>query len=72
MAAKTKSFEDRLQQLEELVSRMEEGGRPLAASLRDYEAGIRLGRELSAELDAAEKKMLELKNGQPAAMEDAP
>lgn len=72
LAAKTKSFEDRLEQLETLVNRLEEGGRPLAAALKDYEAGIRLGRELNAELDAAEKKMLELKNGQPVPMEDAP
>ena len=72
MAAKTKSFEDRLEQLEALVNRLEEGGRPLATALKDYEAGIRLGKELNAELDAAEKKMLELKNGQPVPMEEAP
>ena len=72
MAAKTKRFEDRLRELEELVTRMEEGGRPLSAALKDYEAGMRLGRELNAELDAAEKTMLELKNGQPQPMEDAP
>lgn len=72
MAAKTKSFEARLEQLETLVNRMEEGGLPLAAALKDYEAGIRLVRELNAELDAADQKMLELKNGQPVPMEDAP
>ena len=72
MAAKTKSFEDRLEQLETLVNRLEEGGHSLSAALKDYESGIRLARELNAELDAAEKKMLELKNGQPMPMEDAP
>ena len=72
MASKTKSFEERLEQLEALVSRLEEGGRPLNAALKDYENGVRLSRELTAELDAAEKKMLELKNGQPVPMEDAP
>ena len=72
MAAKSKSFEERLEQLEVLVNRLEEGGRPLSAALKDYEAGVRLGRELTEELDAAEKKMLELKNGQPTPMEDAP
>ena len=72
MAAKTKSFEERLEQLETLVNRMEEGGMPLSAALKDYEAGVRLVRELNAELEAADKKMLELKNGQPAPMEDAP
>ena len=42
MAAKTKTFEARLEQLETLVTRMEEGGMPLSAALKDYEAGIRL------------------------------
>ena len=72
MAAKTKSFEDRLEQLETLVTRMEEGGMALSAALKDYEAGVRLVRELNAELDAADKKMLELRSGQPVLMEDAP
>ena len=72
MAARTKRFEDRLRELEELVLRMEEGGRPLAETLKDYEAGVRLGRELNAELDGAERKMLELKGGKPQPMEDAP
>ncbi len=72
MAAKTKSFEDRLRELETLVLRLEEGGRPLAAALKDYESGVRLARDLDRELDAAEKKMLELKNGKPEPMEDAP
>jgi exodeoxyribonuclease VII small subunit len=72
LAAKTKSFEDRLEQLETLVTRMEEGGMALSAALKDYEAGVRLVRELNAELDAADKKMLELRSGQPVPMEDAP
>lgn len=72
MAAKTKSFEERLEQLETLVNRLEEGGRTLSAALKDYEAGVRLARELNAELDAAEKKMLELRNGETVPMEDAP
>ena len=72
MAAKTKSFEDRLEQLETLVTRMEEGGMALSAALKDYEAGVRLVRELNAELDAADKKMLELRSGQPVPMEGAP
>ena len=72
MAAKTKSFEDRLEQLETLVTRMEEGGMALSAALKDHEAGVRLVRELNAELDAADKKMLELRSGEPVPMEDAP
>ncbi|MBQ8081864.1 MAG: exodeoxyribonuclease VII small subunit [Clostridia bacterium] len=72
MAAKQKSFEDRLNALEELVRRMEAGGQTLDATLKDYEAGMKLAADLNKDLDAAEKKMLELKAGKLAPMEDAP
>ena len=72
MPAKKKTFEEKLAQLELLVSRLEEGGRPLSDALSDYETGVRLGKELSAELDSAEKKMLELRSGEAVPMEDAP
>ncbi len=66
------TFEEKLSALEALVSQMEDGGMTLQQSLESYERGIALSRELSAELDTAEKKMLELKGGRPEPMEDAP
>ncbi len=66
------TFEEKLSALETLVSQMEDGGQTLQQSLESYERGIALSRELSAELDAAEKKMLELKGGRSEPMEDAP
>ena len=50
---------------------MADGGLPLMESLKNYEAGIVLAAELSGELDAAEKKMLELKGDKLSPMDDA-
>ena len=72
MAAKTKTFEERLGELEALVKGMEEGGLSLDRTLKSYEAGMKLAKELSNELDGAEKKMLELKGDKLVPMEDAP
>ena len=45
---------------------------PLSETLSAYEAGVRLANALSAELDDAEKRMLELSGGTLQPMEDAP
>ncbi len=58
--------------LEELVRKMEGGSLPLNESLAAYEEGIRLSKQLTEELSAAEKRMLELSGGQLVPMEDAP
>ncbi len=72
MAKKQATFEDRLSELEELIRKMEGGNLPLDETLKSYEAGIRLSKELTAELSAAEKKMLELSGGELKPLEDAP
>ena len=72
MAKKEMSFEERLMALEGLVRKMEGGSLPLNESLAAYEEGIRLAKELTEELSAAEKRMLELTGGQTVPMEDAP
>jgi exodeoxyribonuclease VII small subunit len=72
LAAKEKSFEERLAVLETLVKQMEDGGMELSKTLKSYEEGVKLAKELSRDLDAAEKKMLELKGEKPVPMEDAP
>ena len=72
MAKKQASFEDRLMELEDLVKKMEGGSLPLNEALAAYEAGMKLSRELTRELDGAEKRMLELSGGQTVPMEDAP
>lgn len=56
-------FEQKLEMLESLVTRMEGGGMKLEELLEEYALGMRLSKELTQELDAAQAKMLVLKNG---------
>ncbi len=72
MAGSKKTFDTRLADLETLVRRMEEGNLPLEETLKLYEQGVRLHRALAQELDGAEKRMLELTDGELREMEDAP
>ena len=72
MAKKQVSFEEKLMELEGLVRKMEGGSLPLSEALAAYEAGMKLSKDLTAELSAAEKRMLELSGGETVPMEDAP
>ncbi len=72
MEKKQQSFEDKLTELEELVRKMEGGSLPLSEALAAYEAGMKLSKQLTEELSAAEKRMLELSGGELTPMEDAP
>jgi len=59
-------FEDALNKLEKIVSKLEEGDIPLEESLKLFEEGIRLSRFCNQKLDEAEKKveiLLKGKNG---------
>ena len=58
------TFESRLNQLEALVSRMEEGGLTLEQLMKSYEEGNRLSSSLSKELEAAQERLLKLKGTQ--------
>ena len=72
MAKKQQSFEEQLLELEALVRKMEEGSMALNETLAAYEQGMKLSKTLTAELDAAERRMLELSGGETLPMEDAP
>ena len=56
-------FEDRLEALESLVNTMEEGKLSLDELLKSYEQGVKLADGLKKELDAAQEKFSELKQG---------
>ena len=56
-------FEDRLEALESLVNAMEEGKLSLDELLKSYEQGVKLADSLKKELDAAQAKLSELKQG---------
>jgi exodeoxyribonuclease VII small subunit len=63
-------FEDALNKLEKIVSKLEEGDIPLEESLKLFEEGIRLSRFCNQKLDEAGKKveiLLKGKNGMPKA-----
>jgi exodeoxyribonuclease VII small subunit len=59
MAAKKKpdSFESKLDALEALVERLEDGDLPLEQSLKEFEQGIKLARECQGALKDAEQKV---------------
>lgn len=56
MMAKEK-FEDALNKLEKIVSKLEDGDIPLEESLKLFEEGIRLSQFCNQKLDEAEKKV---------------
>ncbi|WP_295801069.1 exodeoxyribonuclease VII small subunit [uncultured Microbulbifer sp.] len=68
MAAKKKAatFESALEELEELVERLESGDLPLDEALADFERGVKLTRECQKKLASAEQKVKILmeENGQ--------
>ncbi|MCX5903990.1 MAG: exodeoxyribonuclease VII small subunit [Proteobacteria bacterium] len=62
-----KRFEEALQELENIVQRLEDGNLSLDESLALFEEGIKLSRLCSQRLDEAEKKIeLLLKDGNGA------
>ncbi len=65
MASKKQSsfnFEEALEELEDLVSSMEEGDLSLEESLKAFEKGIKLTRECQTALKKAEQKVQVLLN----------
>ena len=57
MSEKTISIEERLEQIRELSSALDQGDLPLEEALSCYEKGIRLIRECNEQIDAAEKRI---------------
>jgi exodeoxyribonuclease VII small subunit len=53
----TKSFEDALKELENIVTRMEDGDLPLEDALRLFEQGVRLSRQCHEKLEEAQRKV---------------
>jgi exodeoxyribonuclease VII small subunit len=66
-SAKKRGFEEQLQELEELVRKLEDGSLPLEESLLLFERGIKLSRELQGSLQAASLRVTKLLEGDPGA-----
>ena len=52
-----KSFEQSLERLKEIVARLEEGEMALEDSLELFEEGVKLSRDCSGRLEAAEQRI---------------
>ncbi|MGG2140648.1 exodeoxyribonuclease VII small subunit [Symbiopectobacterium sp. RP] len=61
------SFEDALQQLEQIVARLESGDLPLEAALSAFENGIQLARQGQLQLQQAEQRVQILLSDEPNA-----
>lgn len=62
MAAKKKlTFEERLQQVEALIAKMESGEMPLEEAVQQYEAGLNALNALEKELTAAQQRLTVLR-----------
>lgn len=62
MAAKKKlTFEERLQQVEALIAKMESGEMPLEEAMQQYEAGLNALNALDKELTAAQQRLMVLR-----------
>ena len=65
-----KSFEDKMNALDEIVQELEKGDLNLKDALDRYERGHALARELQNDLNQAEKRMQEIMNGQLVEAQD--
>ncbi|MDF7626444.1 exodeoxyribonuclease VII small subunit [Lactobacillaceae bacterium L1_55_11] len=52
--SQTASFEEKLQQLEQIVTTLEKGDRPLETALADFQTGVGLVKDLQETLKNAE------------------
>lgn len=69
MASGGMSFEEKLNALEKLADEMTAGEMPLDRALDAYERGMALAKDLNAQLNEAEKRILEVSGGKLAPME---
>ena len=60
-ATKKLTFEERLQQLEALIAKMESGEMPLEEAMQQYEAGLNALNALEKELTAAQQRLTVLR-----------
>ncbi len=65
-------FEDALNKLEKIVSKLEDGDIPLEESLKLFEEGIRLSRLCNQKLEEAEKKVEILMKGKNGVIKPQP
>ena len=70
MAKTKKTFEERLERLEELGDEIRKNDIPLDDAIKAFEEGIKLARTLEKDLEKIESRIEILMNGADAAAED--
>ena len=67
---KTLSFEERLQQVQEMTGKIESGALPLEDSVKEYERGMKILGELTEELNGMNRRLTVLQNGKETEASD--
>ena len=67
---KTLSFEERLQQVQEITGRIESGTLPLEDSVKEFELGMKILGGLTAELEGMNRRLAVLQNGKETEIPD--
>ena len=60
MATKKNNFEEQLNELQEIVNKLESCNVPLEDALNEFQAGVKLSRELEKKLNDAEQTVAKL------------
>ena len=71
MDENTLSFEEKLQQVQDMITRIESGQLPLADSVKQYEAGMKILGELDRELGDMNRRLTVLREGKEEPYADA-
>lgn len=60
MATEKNNFEQQLNDLEKIVTNLENGNVPLEDALKEFQAGVKISRELDKKLTSAEETVAKL------------
>ena len=64
------SFEEKLQQVQEMTARIESGTLPLEDSVKEFEKGMKILAELDAEMNDMKRRLAVLQNGKETQVPD--
>ena len=68
MTEEKKSFEEKLQEVQEIISRIEEGKLPLEDSVKQFEEGMKTLAALDGELKDMQRRLTVLQDGKEQEM----
>ena len=71
MTEEKKSFEERLQEVQEIITRIEEGKLPLEDSVKQFEAGMKTLAALDEELKDMNRRLTVLLDGREEELTDS-